>query len=820
MSLYNFRVEFDPTDLKVGDVEENAREFQESEGTDVRLNEMKKEIGNVVHEKGRTQVRKARSFWMIMQFSGKSKHSNWRYTEIEKVLVLKRVSGVPKFRQTAELLRLMGRKERIRNVCVVAHIDHGKTTMTDSLLIEAGLLPSQVAGSARVLDYLEEEQKRGITIKTANISFLHEVDGSAHLINLVDTPGHVDFTGKVTRALRAVDGAIVVVDAVEEVMAQTETVTRQALEERVRPVLFINKVDRLIKELKLSPDEIQKKFVRVITDFNNIIEIYGEPRFKEKWKVDPSKQTVVFGSALHRWGFTLEIAEKKSIRFSDRDIMDAYEHETWQELSKVVPLHTAILDMVVKNLPSPLESQRYRIPKIWKGSLTSEIGQAMMNCNGQGPTVIGITAAQMVQNEGLVATGRIFSGSVKKGDNAYLVSANKVHSVQQVSLNMGAFREAVSEISAGNIAALSGLESARAGETVVDVEHKSMSIPFGNAQYVSEPVMTIAVEPKNPKDLESLLEGLKKLSIEDPNLITMLDTETGQHLLSGMGELHLEVAMNFLKRYLGDVELNASSPIAAYRETVLKGGAVVMAKSPNKRNEFWVQTEPLESKAIKVLEKSLTPSMGKFEKSGWGEIWAVDEHINILVDLTKHTEHLQEVKDSIVSGFYWTCRTGPLSEQPLRGVKVKLMNLKLDRNPENREPSQVTRAISRSILGSLLTANPTLLEPIYKVIVSVPPQYFGTCSKIITRRHGKIQATEQKGQAANITGFVPVAQTFGLSAEMRTATSGHVFWQLTFDHWEKMAQKPKAEVVGKLRVRRGLPAEVPQPSAFVDEILS
>jgi len=727
---------------------------------------------------------------------------------------------VPKFRQTAELLKLMGRKERIRNVGVVAHIDHGKTTMTDSLLIEAGLLPPHVAGSARVLDYLEEEQKRGITIKTANISFLHEVDGSPYLINLVDTPGHVDFTGKVTRALRAVDGAIVVVDAVEEVMAQTETVTRQALEERVRPVLFINKVDRLIKELKLSPNEIQEKFVRIITDFNNIIEIYGEPGFREEWKVDPSKQSVVFGSALHRWGFTLEIAEKKGIRFSDRDMTDAYEHETWQELSQVVPLHTAILDMVVKNLPSPVESQRYRVPKIWKGSLTSEIGQAMANCDDQGPTVIDITAAQVVQNEGLVATGRIFSGSVKKGDNVYLVSAGKDHCVQRVSLYMSAFREAVSHISAGNIAALTGLESARAGETVVDVEHKSMSIPFENALCVSEPVMTIAIEPKNPKDLESLLEGLKRLSIEDPNLITTVDNETGQHLLSGMGELHLEVAMNFLKKYIGGVELDATSPIAAYRETVLKSGALVMTKSPNKRNKFWVQTEPLESKAITVIEKSLTYGEDKFGKSGEGEIWAVDERINILVDSTTHAEHLQEVKNDVVSGFYWTCRTGPLSEQPLRGVKVKLMDVKLDRNPENRGPSQVTRAISRAILGSLLTANPILLEPIYKVEVSVPLQWLGTCSKIITRRHGKIEVTEQQGGSATITGYVPVAQTFGLPVEMRTATSGHVFWQLTFDHWEKMPEKLEAEVVTQLRVRRGLPAEVPQPRAFVDEILS
>ncbi len=164
-----------------------------------------------------------------------------------------------KFRQTGEILRLMHRKDFIRNVGIVAHIDHGKTTLSDNLLVDAGLLAPQVAGSARVLDYLQEEQRRGITIKTANISFLHKMAKETYLINLVDTPGHVDFIGRVSRALRAVDGVIVVVDSVEEIMAQTETVVRQALEERVRPLLFINKVDRLIRELRLSPNEITRE---------------------------------------------------------------------------------------------------------------------------------------------------------------------------------------------------------------------------------------------------------------------------------------------------------------------------------------------------------------------------------------------------------------------------------------------------------------------------------------------------------------------------------------------------------------------------------
>jgi elongation factor 2 len=730
---------------------------------------------------------------------------------------------MPRFRQTAEIIKLMGRKERIRNVGVIAHIDHGKTTLTDSLLVEAGLLAPQVAGSARVLDYLEEEQRRGITIKTANISFVHGTGEEAYLVNLVDTPGHVDFTGKVARALRAIDGAIVVVDAVEEVMAQTETVTRQALEERVKPVLFINKVDRLISELRLSPSEIQKKFVQIINDFNNIIEMYGEPEFRERWKVDPADESVVFGSALHKWGFTLGIAEKKGIKFSNRYIMEAYEKGTCEKLSQAIPLHTAILDMVVKNIPSPLQSQRYRVPKIWKGKLDSEIGEAMLNCSDEGPMVTCITAVQVFPNEGLVATGRVFSGSVKQGDQVYLVGSGKNHCVQKVSIYMSAFRESVDQVSAGNIVAVTGLESVRTGETLVDVKHEKSGVPFESVRHVSQPVMTVAIEPKNPNDLEHVVEALKRLSIEDPSLNTSVNKETGQYLISGMGELHLEVAMNFLKQYVGAVELKTSAPIASYREAVLKKGAFVMVKSPNKLNKFWVQVEPLEEKTVKILEKDLSTT-GKLEKRASefaeGDILALNEHVNILVDSTKRSKQLQDVTDSVISGFQWACRTGPLCEQPLRGVKVKLVEAQVDPDPENREPKQVMRAVSRAILGSFLTAKPTLLEPIYTIEITVPPQWLGKCSNIIIRKRGKIESTAQKGALTVIIGHVPVAETLGLSEELRSATSGRAFWQLAFDRWEKMPEKLAAEVVRQLRERRGLPPEIPKPETFVDEMSS
>jgi elongation factor 2 len=702
---------------------------------------------------------------------------------------------MPHFRQTAEILKLMSNKERIRNVGIVAHIDHGKTTMTDSLLVEAGLLPPQVAGTARVLDYLEEEQKRGITIKTANISLLHETDGQSYVINLIDTPGHVDFTGKVTRALRAIDGVVVVVDAVEEVMAQTETVTRQALEERVKPVLYINKVDRLIKELKFTAGEIQKKFTHIIEEFNGLIEAYGETEFKSKWQVDPAEDSVAFGSALHKWGFTLSMTQQKRIKIAD--IIAAYSEDKLQRLSKSLPLHDAILDMTVRNCPNPIEAQKCRIPKIWKGKINSEIGKTMLKCNDNGPTVMCITNTQIDPKAGVVATGRLFSGSVKTGDHVHLVGVDKEYTVQQVSMYMGQYREAVSQITAGNIAALTGLELARAGETLVDILHTQDMVPFERMKYVSEPVITVAIEPKNPEDLSRLGETMNRLSLEDPNLAITINEKTGEYLLSGMGELHLETAIKFLKEYSNGIDITTSNPTADYRETVTTKGLIVMAKSPNKQNCFWVQVKPHETDAQNIL--------------------ASDEQENVLIDLTGKMDCLSEVKNMIVSGFRWACKTGPLCEQPMRRVKIKLMNAEISEDPALREPTQITRATSRAILGSFLTAKPTLLEPIYKIEVSTSTQWFGTCTNIITRRRGKIQDTQNRGNLTMITGYIPVAQTFGLSTEIRSATSGHAFWQCTFDHWQKIPESIATEIIKQIRMQRGLSSETPKPDKFIDE---
>jgi len=736
---------------------------------------------------------------------------------------------MPRFRQVNDILRLMNKKENIRDIGIIAHIDHGKTTTTDSLLAGAGLLSPKLAGEALVLDYLEEEQKRGMTIKTANISLLHEVKGQSYIVNLVDTPGHVDFTGKVTRALRAIDGAIVVIDAVEEIMVQTETVTRQALAELVRPVLYINKIDRLIKELKLSPNEIQKKLVRIIHDYNNLVELYGEPEYRDKWKVDPAKGMVAFGSSLDKWGFTMPIAQEKDIRFSD--IVDAYQRDRWQGLQKTLPLHEALLSMVVTYLPSPIEAQRYRVPQIWRGDIDSEIGRAMVNCDPKGPMVMCVTSAQMDPQAGTVATGRLYSGEVKQGDQVFLVGSKKDYRIQQVSMYMASFREVVDRLDAGNIAALLGLDLARAGETVVDFEHRDGIVPFERIKYVSEPVVTIALEPKHPRDLPRLIDVMHRLAIEDPNLVSTINKETGEYLLSGMGELHLEIAVKFLRDYAGgDLEIIASKPIVVYRESIAKQGVVAMGKSPNKHNKIWIQVEPLEEKVIGLIDKGeISEEMNRKQtaatlqkKVGWSaeearNVWAIEDHKNILLDMTKGVQYLHEARDMIISGFRWGCENGPLAEEPMRGVKVKLMNAQLHEDPIHRGPAQIMPATRKAMFGSFLSAKPVLLEPIYKIEISVPIQYVGEVSNIITRSKGRISSSEQKGPLTMISGYIPVAQTFGLAADMRSATSGHAFWQSTFDHWEKTPENIALTIIQEIRKRRGLPPEIPTADKFIDQ---
>ena len=509
---------------------------------------------------------------------------------------------MPKFKSTQDIIRIVGNKDQIRNFGVIAHVDHGKTTMSDSLLAASGIISPSVAGQALALDSMKLEQNRQMTIRGANVTLFYESEGKEYVINMIDTPGHIDFTGRVTRALRAIDGVVVVSDSVEGIMTQTETVTRQALEERVRPVLYINKIDRLVKELRLNPAEMQKWLSNIIAEFNRLIDIYAEPELKEVWKVSIQGNSVAFGSAKDRWGFNYKVAQKKGVSF--KDVYDAYtssDPNAIKTLAERAPLHEAVLGMVVQHHPPPHVAQKYRIPKIWPGDLDSEIGKSLLSCDESGPVTMMVTTINVDPQAGRVATGRLFSGTIKDGDEIRLIDAKRLGKVQSVNIYMGNTREVVNMLPAGNIPALLGLDYAVAGETISTVK----SIPaFESIKYVSEPVVTIAVEPKHPKDLPKLVEALRRITVEDPNLIVKINEETGETLMAGMGVLHLEIATSLLQE--AGLDITTTQPLINYRETIRSKAGPIMSKSPNKHNKIFMRVEPLDENIVdlKVSERN------------------------------------------------------------------------------------------------------------------------------------------------------------------------------------------------------------------------
>lgn len=718
----------------------------------------------------------------------------------------------------AELVHgLMYTPEQILNIGIAAHIDHGKTTLSDNLLAGAGLMSEELAGKQLVLDFDEQEQARGITIDAANISMVHDFEEKSYLINLIDTPGHVDFGGDVTRAMRAIDGCIIVVCAVEGVMPQTETVVRQALKERVKPVLFINKVDRLIKELKLSPDEMQNRFMKIITQVNKLIRQMAPPEFKEEWQVNVNDGSVAFGSAYCNWAISVPYMKETGITF--KDIIEYTEKGEEKELAKKTQIHQIILDMVVDHLPNPLTAQRYRIPKIWRGDADSEVGKQMMAVDRNGQLAMVVTKIIVDKHAGEIATGRIFSGTAKTGQDVWIVGAKSRRRIVQCGIYMGPDRKNMNEVPAGNIVALTGLREAIAGETVCSGEDPIA--PFEAIKHYSEPVVTVAVEPVNTTDLAKLIEVMRQVSKEDPTIEVKIDEETGEYLMSGMGELHLDVVGYRITHSKG-VEIRTSEPIVVYRESVLGTSPDVEGKSPNKHNKFYIHVEPLEDHIYQAIKDGTLPEgrvkgkelqaqlrelgMGKNEVKGVEDIYQG----NMLLNLSKGIVHIGEVIELIVDAFHSVMDKGPLAEEPVMKAKVVVTDMKLHEDSIHRGPAQVIPAVRHAILGSMLIAQDSLFEPFQKLWVQAPQEYMGAINREIQGRRGQIQDMNQEGELINIESKVPVAEMFGFSSDIRSSTEGRALWSTEVTGFELLPESMQHDLVIQIRKRKGLKAEMPR----------
>ena len=716
---------------------------------------------------------------------------------------------------------------QIRNLCIAAHIDHGKTTLSDNLIAGAGMMSEDLAGKSRVLDFDQQESARGITINAASASMVHAVDDTDYLINLIDTPGHVDFGGDVTRAMRAVDGCFILACAVEGPMPQTETVVRQALKEKVKPVLFINKVDRLINELKVTPEDMLKRFEETIKKVNKLIHSFAPEGMEKKWQVSVLDGTVAFGSAYHNWGITIPYMKKSGVSMTE--IFEYCNNEDQKTLAKKAPVHEVLLDMAVTKLPGPVEAQPYRIPNIWNGDLESPIGKAMMDCDPEAELAMMITKIWMDPHAGEVAVGRLYSGSINQGESVFAIGAAKPERVQQVSMMVGGDRIPVPKVVAGNIAAITGIRSAAAGVTL---SRDKDFTPFEAIRHYSDPVVTVAVEPKSMKDLPKFVDALRSLAKSDASLQVTTNQETGEALLAGMGELHLEITVFRLEEEQ-NIKVKVSPPIVVYRESVEGNnrGRSFEGKSPNRHNRFMIECEPLSPEVVAALRdghfgngtvrsgdaKEVGNKFGELgmDKDKMRKIYAISG-TNVLVNDTKGIQGLHETRELIIESFNEVCKKGPVADEPVMGMMVRLVDAKLHEDAIHRGPAQTIPAVRNAIKGAMIRARTVLMEPMQRSHVSVPNDWLGQVTREITNRRGIIEDMPSEGEATTVIGTLPVAETFGFSNDIRAASQGRAVWNSENIGFEILPPQLFDKVVGEIRTRKGLKPD-PNPESYYAE---
>lgn len=711
-----------------------------------------------------------------------------------------------------QIKKLMNEPEKIRNIGICAHVDHGKTTLSDNLLAGAGLISKDLAGDQLALDNDVLEDKIGITIDAANASMVQKYNGEDYLINLIDTPGHVDFGGDVTRAMRAVDGAVVVVCAVEGIKPQTETVLRQALKENVKPVLFINKVDRLINELKYDEKQLKEKFIKIFMDVNKLIRDIASG--DKNWQLDFNDGSVAFGSAYQNWAINVPTMEETGIKFGD--IIEYCQKGNDDELAEKLPLYDVLLNMVIEHLPAPDVAQAYRILNIWKGDIESTEGQTMLKVSAEGPLAAMITNVTKDDYSNVISTCRVYGGTLQKGDEVFLVGSKKKARIQKVGVFNGSKTIDTEKVPAGNIAFIGGIKDATAGETLCSATNKIAE--FEPIDHISEPVVTIAVEPKNVKDLPKLIEVLRDVAKQDPTVKVNINEKTGEQLISGMGELHLEIVTTRIKNDK-KLDIVISEPIVVYRESVLGTAGPVEGKSPNKHNRFYIEVEPLDEGIINALNnndlkegriksKEMAKEFIEFgmDKEESRRVWTIYNK-SMFLNMTRGIQHLDEVKELLLEGFEEALKEGPLASEEVTGLKFKLVDAKLHEDAVHRGPAQVLPAIKNAIYGVMMLANPCLVEPIQKVFISAPIEYIGACNREIQNRRGIMVDQEIFGEVSEMEFEVPIAEMFGFAGDIRSATGGRGLFSTEMNGFNTLPVYLQDNVVREIRQRKGLSPE-------------
>jgi elongation factor 2 len=687
---------------------------------------------------------------------------------------------------------------------------------------------------------------------------------------------------------------------------------------------MLNKVDRILLELHLDPEEAYQAFTRTIENINVLIATYRDERLGDL-QVDPVRGTVAFGSGLHGWGFTLTKfadmyaskfgidTEKLRTRLWGDNFFDAtkkkwykkaltpegkvlprafvmfildpiyrlfdsvikeekevYEKmfkslgiKTTQEeneitgkpllksiMRKFLPAAEALLEMIIMHLPSPVEAQKYRVETLYEGPQTDAAAIAISKCDRDGPLMLYISKMVPTSDKGrFYAFGRVFSGMVRTGQKVRIMGSNYTvgkkedlyhKTIQRTVIMMGRYVEPVDDCPCGNTICLVGVDQFILKTATITTDEDAY--PLKAMKFSVSPVVRVAVECKNPSDLPKLVEGLKRLSKSDPCVVCTTDPSSGEHIIAGAGELHLEICLKDLEEEHACIPIRVSDPVVSYRETITtESSHQIMTKSPNKHNRLYLEAEPLspefiaawESREIRETDDPKVRAKYMVDNCGWDKqdalrIWSFScAGANVFVDTTKGCQYLNEIKDSIASAFEWATKEGALAEEPVTGLRVNLMDAVLHADAIHRGAGQLMPTARRGILGCMLASNPAFLEPIYLVEISCPENAIGGVYSCMNRRRGVVISEEQRigTPLYNVKAYLPVSESFGFSADLRSQTSGQAFPQCQFSHYEVLMggdvleEGTKCnEIMLSIRKRKGIKVHTPCIADYEDRL--
>jgi len=806
------------------------------------------------------------------------------------------------------MLDLMEHPHMIRNIALVGHLHHGKTTFVDCLMEQTHPAFQRPEDSdTRYTDAQFLEIQRGCSLKSTPISIIMQNQRSkSYLLNIFDTPGHVNFSDEVTAAYRLCDGVVLVVDVHEGIMMQTERLLRHALQEKLPVMLCINKIDRLILELKLPPNDAYSKIRYTLDKLNQLVQTFAlddAPIFS------PLNRNVIFASS--RFNICLSVdsfaelyaSKYKSINaksFADRLWGDYYFDVQSKKITKrgeigqsrtfvhfiLEPLYklfahvcgdvdtclprfcremgiklnkneqrmnirplialickrffgdfTAFVDLVTDQIPSPVESAKTKVQLNYMGVNESQLGTEISQCNKDGVLYVHTTKNfATFDATSFHVFGRVFSGILRSGDEVKILGESysiqdeedcRILPVGRLWISVGRYRIEVEKVPAGMWVMIEGIdEPISKSSTIIEKDYNEDDIYiFRPLKFNTKSVVKLAIEPINPSELPKMLDSLRKVNKSYPLLTTRVE-ESGEHVILGTGELYLDSVMHDMRKVFGEIDIKVADPVVSFCETVVETSTLkCFAQTPNQKNKLTMIAEPLEKGLAEDIENEVVnigwnrKQLGEFfqSKYDWDllaarSIWAFGPDLtgpNILVDDTLPSEVdkqlLGTVKESLIQGFQWASREGPLCDEPMRNVKFKMLDATIATEALYRGGGQVIPTSRRCAYSAFLMATPRLMEPYNTVEVIAPADCVSAVYTVLSKRRGHVttDAPIPGSPLYIIKAFIPVIDSFGFETDLRTHTQGQAFCMSVFNHWQIVPGDPldKSIVIHPLEVQ-------------------